>query len=229
MTGGFDPRFRLPAARHKALLACLVELQQRRLGGADLHVPSVTVATLAGHRFDGQVVTVGDDGDVVLLQEGTGVTYLHLSQIVAVTVHVDQRNAHLVSFGSLHAQTDVVPTRLELQRRAREIREELSAEIGRELSLSIDWGSFAQSDDVLVALRHILDDLGAALAKVAAGPGGAAAMRGQVRMVSIRSGVETGVLLDDEILVVTGLAAGTSVEFFGVDTLAQCIEALLGS
>ncbi len=228
MSSGFDPRFKLPAKQIITVLECLAALQVRRLGGADLHVPTVSVCMTGSHRLDGQVISVSGKETLALLQEGTGVTYLSVAAIVALTVHVDARNAHLVSFGTLRPQTDVVPTRLELQRRAREIREELSGKVGRELSLSIDWGSFAQTDDVLISLRNLLDDLGVALGRVASGTGGGAALRGQVRMLAVRSGAETGVILDDEVLVITGMAVGVGVEFFGADTLAQCIEALIG-
>lgn len=228
MTGGFDPRFRLPAQDVSAVLECLAGLQARRLTGADVHVPTVSVCTAGPHRLDGQVISVGEAGTVALLQEGTGVVFLNTAHIVAVIVHVDARNAHLISFGTLRPQTDVVPTRLELQRRAREIREALSVKVGRELSLSIDWGSFAQTDDVLVSLRHLLDDLGTALGRVAETAAGGAALRGQVRMLAVKAGGETGVLLDDEVLIVTGMAVGLGVEFFGADTLTQCVEALVG-
>jgi hypothetical protein len=218
-----NPIFKLPAKR---ILGVLAELQSQR--DRPLPLPEMTVLLTSGAQVRGELIQFVAEGPLpadhwLLLRNVTApldVTYLSLSEIEALTLHLTEETLHLLSFGKLKPLAAKVPTRVELERLVRTLSAEFS------LSIAILWEDLPTSDLAFQNLGELLLDLQLILTTLLEDELGVAAVREQIRQVTIRSGLDADVSLEGGNLVLQGVG---QEDFVCLDqrVLARAIEARL--
>ncbi len=201
--------FKLPATEINRLLTELQALRVRMRAGEVLQVPEITVLLNSGHTLRGELISYGAESSPEhgLLSLRTGdrldaldVTYLSLHAIQALTVHYTPDTLHLLSFGKVKPLSLRVPNRLELERQARSLGEQISQQRSQPLQMTIAWDELPTTEDALQTLAELITNLQSTLLDINADALGAAALREQVARIEVRTAPTARVLCQNATL-----------------------------
>ncbi|MEE3719961.1 hypothetical protein V2H45_24805 [Tumidithrix elongata RA019] len=196
-----DPILRLPAKTVAALVSELNGLQDRFRSGEQLEIPEITLLLDAGHSLSGVIVQITKSSSsnfpepdaTLLLQHrdnAMNISYIPIVSIRGITVHYNDRNLHLLSSGKIKPFSGKVPSRLELERKARSLSELLAG-----LAISIAWDEIPCSDQALQSLDLMLADLESVMIGIQSDDMGRTSLQGQVERIEIRVGMKAEVRL----------------------------------
>jgi hypothetical protein len=145
---------KFPAHEPGMIVRRLVEYRRGLPEERKWDVPAIDIFTTDGHVYAGWAIDFHEREEALLLHSSDNmrgvsesVLYLHVGRISAVQVHEVHRVAPLLSWGAVpRAAGEKAPTRLELQRSLRELREKLKTDAG--VPLEVDWEGVGEEEEV---------------------------------------------------------------------------------
>jgi hypothetical protein len=197
----------LPA---RGIRAVLDELVRARAAGS----PCVTLQLGSGHTVRGWVLALedgpGSRAPTLLLRGASpagapadDVVYLDPGSIETLTVHAASTALGLLSFGAIEEKPgESAPTRLQLRRRATELKAVLAALVGRPFALDVDWAGIPDSEPCLANLARLMEELVSAIGQIRAEHGNDA-VAGAIRTVRLAHAPVPGVSRQGETLVLS--------------------------
>lgn len=194
---------RLPARPVGGVLAELARLQEEKR--SNWMLPPVTVALSNGMSLRGEYLAAHEldtpQATILLRTGGVGdavdVAYVPVASIVALTIHHTAATLAPLSFGALRERGGGVPSRLELERRLRDLTEWLSAEVGATVTATVAWEALPRTDAARLDVGELLEDLRAVLDGFLADDLGREAVRDGVRSLRIVVGERADATLQD--------------------------------
>ncbi len=203
MTDPVEQARRLPARPIGAVIAEMARLREE--SRHDWALPPVTLALSNGLSVRGEYVAAHEletPRATVLVRTGDrsdslDVAYIPVASIVALTVHHTPATLARLSFGAVRERLGEAPSRLELERRLRDLTEWLSAEVGVAVAATADWEALPRADAARLDVGELLEDLRATLAGFLADELGRAAVKAGVRALRITVGSKASVTLQD--------------------------------
>jgi hypothetical protein len=227
-----DPSLRLPAQTIIDLVTELSDLQDRYLDGAQIEIPIVTLLLDSGHMLSGIVVRATRSAnlapfapDATLLiqhQDKLTMSYVPIVAIHGITVHYNEQNLHLLSAGKIKPSSSKVPSRLDLERYARNISEILDG-----MTIEIAWDEIPRSDVSFQSLELMLQDLKAIAIGIHADELGRTAFPARVDRVEVRMGSDAAVKLHDRVLTIFARIEAQDAIYLNKTELQRAIESAI--
>jgi hypothetical protein len=113
-------------------------------------------------------------------------------------VHHTAETLHLLAFDRFRALSEKVPTRLDVERQARALTEELA------LSIALAWSALPTSEVSLQRLARLLQDLQIILKALMAEDLGRVALQENVQQIEVTTGSKLAVKLEGRMLQIVG-------------------------